>query len=141
MPSILPRAVIDTNIFIRFLLKSSGAEKLFEAIVQEKFLLITCEELLQEVLAVIKYPRLRQVISLGEAKELENFLRLNSVFVVISPTVFVCRDKKDNMLLDCAVIGQADFLVTEDEDLLVLKKYQNIKILTLKEFLKELENN
>jgi predicted nucleic acid-binding protein len=46
-----------------------------------------------------------------------------------------CRDKKDNMILEEAVYGNAEYIITGDEDLLVLNPYKWIKIYTLKEFL------
>jgi putative PIN family toxin of toxin-antitoxin system len=55
----------------------------------------------------------------------------------ISPVkqVQICRDPDDNRILECAVEGQADFIVTGDKDLLVLGHFQNIPILTARQFL------
>ena len=46
----------------------------------------------------------------------------------------ICRDKKDNFLLDLAGNGNADYLITGDEDLLVLKEFKGTKILNFREF-------
>jgi putative PIN family toxin of toxin-antitoxin system len=51
----------------------------------------------------------------------------------------VCRDKDDDVVLGTAVAGKADVIVTGDEDLLVLKTYQNTKILTPRQFLELLD--
>ena len=45
-----------------------------------------------------------------------------------------CRDTKDNYLLNLSIDGKADYLITGDKDLLVLKKIENTQIVTLKEF-------
>ena len=45
-----------------------------------------------------------------------------------------CRDPKDNFLLSLAIDGKADFLLTGDKDLLVLKKIGNTEIKTISEF-------
>ena len=50
----------------------------------------------------------------------------------------VVRDKKDNKIVECAFDSKADYIVTGDPDLLVLKKFRGIKIITATEFL---ENN
>ena len=50
-----------------------------------------------------------------------------------------CRDPKDNQFLELAVNGQADFIVTGDEDLLVLHPFRAIPILTPRDFLHVLE--
>jgi len=47
----------------------------------------------------------------------------------------VVRDKKDNKIIDCAFDGKADYIVTGDPDLLELKEFREIKIVTAKEFL------
>lgn len=49
-----------------------------------------------------------------------------------------CRDEKDNMILEEAVYGNAKFIVTGDEDLLVLDPYRWIRIITLRSFIVEL---
>ncbi|GAB4479159.1 MAG: hypothetical protein OHK0037_41130 [Elainellaceae cyanobacterium] len=52
--------------------------------------------------------------------------------LLIEPTLKItaCRDLKDNQILEVAVSGQADFIITGDDDLLVLNPFQNIQILT-----------
>jgi predicted nucleic acid-binding protein len=53
----------------------------------------------------------------------------------------VCRDKSDDVALATAVAGKADVIVTDDEDLLVLKKFRGIEILSPRQFLKLLDRN
>ncbi len=50
-------------------------------------------------------------------------------------TIAVCRDPKDDKLLELAVSGNADFLVTSDKDLLVLNPFRGVEIITPREFL------
>jgi len=52
----------------------------------------------------------------------------------------ICRDPKDNCFLDLAVNGQADFLITGDDDLLILNPFQNIEILTAVSFINRFIN-
>lgn len=54
-------------------------------------------------------------------------------------TLNFCRDEKDNFLLNLAVDGNADYLITGDKDLLVLEKIEKTKILTYSEFVTEIE--
>ncbi|MGD0154370.1 MAG: putative toxin-antitoxin system toxin component, PIN family [Thermacetogeniaceae bacterium] len=51
-------------------------------------------------------------------------------------TISDCRDAKDNMILEAAVYGNADYLITGDEDLLTLNPYRWIKILNPTGFIK-----
>ena len=64
-------------------------------------------------------------------------LRLASELVEIIERVDLCRDKKDNKFLEVAINGRADYLITGDNDLLVLRPFQDIKIMTVNEFLGE----
>ena len=51
----------------------------------------------------------------------------------------ICRDKDDDVVLATAVAGRADIIVTGDADLLILKNYQSIRIITPRQFLKFLD--
>ncbi len=46
-----------------------------------------------------------------------------------------CQDPKDNKYLELALSGQAECIVTGDDDLLVLTPWRGIEILTVQEFL------
>lgn len=52
----------------------------------------------------------------------------------------VCRDPKDNCFLDLAVNGKADFLITGDDDLLVLNSFQDVEIMTAVAFVNRFVN-
>ena len=54
--------------------------------------------------------------------------------IEINKTIVVCRDPKDDKLLELAVCGDADFLVTGDKDLLVLNPFRGVEIITPREF-------
>jgi uncharacterized protein len=54
--------------------------------------------------------------------------------ITVNSIVTQCRDEKDNFLLALAKDSKADFLITGDEDLLIIKKFQNTEILTYSEF-------
>jgi len=49
----------------------------------------------------------------------------------------ICRDPNDNMILESAVMGKAEVIVTGDKDLLALGEYEGIRILTPRAFLEE----
>jgi len=52
----------------------------------------------------------------------------------------ICRDPKDDFLLGLAEIAKADYLVTGDRDLLILKKHKMTRIVTVREFEQYMEN-
>lgn len=63
-----------------------------------------------------------------------NELEDSSEFVSTKTDVDLCRDPKDNFLLNLSIDGKADFLITGDKDLLVLEKIESTQIVTLAEF-------
>jgi len=52
-----------------------------------------------------------------------------------SETICKCRDSKDDIFLELAVAAKADFLITGDEDLLVLESFRKTQILTMADFI------
>ena len=63
--------------------------------------------------------------------------RKHTQLITINHQVSVCRDSSDNMFLELALSGKADVVITSDPDLLVLHTFQNIPIISPKEFLEK----
>ena len=58
--------------------------------------------------------------------------------IEITQEITTCRDSKDDKFLELAVCGNADCVVTGDQDLLVLNPFRGIPVLTPKEFLDQI---
>ncbi|NJN72953.1 MAG: putative toxin-antitoxin system toxin component, PIN family [Limnothrix sp. RL_2_0] len=56
--------------------------------------------------------------------------------VILDTNTLVSRDPKDNKFLELAVDGNADYLITGDQDLLILHPFQKTQIITPAQFLK-----
>ena len=111
------RVVIDTNIWIRILLKGRVTLPILEAFKSNKFQLIFSQPLLDELHEVWNRPRLRQKIDPNQATRLEQQLINRSVFVEVSTVPPNCRDPKDLPVLATAIDGAADVIVSGDNDL------------------------
>lgn len=85
-------------------------------------------------MAVAKRPKLRKYISRDELEDLLETIDEVAEFVNVTSNISECRDPKDNFLLSLAVDGKADYLLTGDKDLLVLKKIGVTEIKTISEF-------
>lgn len=131
-----PKVVIDTNIIISGLLKSQVAGNLINALFAEKFKIIFSKNLFEEINQVIRYNKFKNLITNEESQILKDYLKLKAIWVKRKKKLDICRDPKDNIILETAKAGNVTYIVTGDKDLLILKKYQKIKIITLKEFLK-----
>jgi len=127
------KVVIDTNIWISYLL-GSLLQGMDEKILSKEIKVVVSEEMLKQLSEVASRPKFKNIFTAKRIKEL--FSLLDSYAIVVSPSqkVNVCRDGKDNFLLEVALEGEADYLVTGDEDLLVLDPFHNTKIVKPKDF-------
>lgn len=135
------RAVVDTNILIRALIKPQGSVgPIITALRCRLFTLVLSEPLLEELLATMALPRIRRKYRLTDqdTRDYVAFLSLHSLLVEPPHRVSVCRDKSDNKVLEAALAGGVDFIVTSDEDLLVLDPFEGIRIVPAARFLKGL---
>ncbi|MEK7838409.1 MAG: putative toxin-antitoxin system toxin component, PIN family, partial [candidate division NC10 bacterium] len=116
------KVVIDTNIWISYLL-GSLLQNLDEKILSKEIKVVVSEEMLKELSEVASRPKFKNIFTSQRMKELLSLL--DSYAIVVSPSqkVNACRDAKDNFLLEVAIEGKADYLVTGDEDLLVMKTF------------------
>lgn len=140
-----PTIVIDTNLLISaIIIKGNNTpNKLLGAWKDNKFNLSISEELINEVENVLSREKIykKYHITPEEIKELIIELRFSTNFVVpLNPEDLPIhsRDIKDDKLLNCAIAGKCDYLVTGDNDLLVLnssKSLDNLKIITASNFI------
>jgi len=137
----LIRAVVDTNILISGVIKPERATgEILRRLRDGEFALLYTEPLLVEFAEVINRPRIRQKYSLG-SEDIETVLALILLRgEPIDPTrrVEICRDPKDNMILEAAVAGQANMITSGDFDLLSLREFEGMPIISSAEFLQRL---
>lgn len=127
------KLIIDTNLWISFLI-SNNYNQLDNILFAKKAKLIFSRELLEEFLDVIKRPKFQRFFSLDDIEELLEIIQDYSEFIDVKSEVKICRDEKDNFLLSLAKDSKADYLITGDKDLLVLKTIEKTKILTITDF-------
>jgi putative PIN family toxin of toxin-antitoxin system len=137
------RAAVDTNVLVSGLIaEHSPPAQAVDAWLDGRFALVTSLYQAEEVNQVLSYPRIASRIRLEEA-ELELILAALLVESDVVPRCLrlpgVSRDPKDDALVACAVEGGADYLVSGDQDLLVLDVYEGIHVVTPRQFLERLE--
>jgi putative PIN family toxin of toxin-antitoxin system len=127
------RVVIDTGVWISFLIGKILA-KLKEYLKKENFIILFSDELFDELVEVVNRPRIKKYIKNEQIDEIIGVIHYKAEWIKIKDKTDICRDKKDNFLLDLAGNGNANYLITGDEDLLVLKEFKGTKILNFREF-------
>jgi putative PIN family toxin of toxin-antitoxin system len=130
------RIIIDTNLWISFLI-TKNFTKLDEILFSKECVLIFSQELLEEFLAVAKRPKFRRFFSPSDLEEILESIQEYAEFIDVTSSIEVCKDPKDNFLLSLSIDGNADFLLTGDNDLLILTKFHKTAIVTISEFLGE----
>jgi len=126
--------VLDTNIFISAILYKGTPLKILElCILKNQIEIAISPELLAELIGKLKY---KFGIKSHTIENLKSGLESNMINVLPEYTTKICRDSSDNKIIDLAIYAGAEFIVTGDKDLLKLKVYKGIKILTPSEFLK-----
>jgi putative PIN family toxin of toxin-antitoxin system len=125
------RVVLDSNVIIAAFASRGLCSEVFEVCLSGHSI-VTSEHILSEVKTnLIKKIRLPESI----VRDIMEYLRdeaerVNPSELTDSP----CRDKDDNIIIGTALSGNAEFIITGDEDLLVLKTYKGIDIVTPREF-------
>ena len=129
------RIVIDSNIWISVFI-NNDSQSFIKKILEREIEIISSSRQIEEISNVLSRPKIKNVIA-HELIEEFLILFLKSVDIVESKIKITdCRDEKDNFILEAAISGNVDYIVTEDKDLLVLNPYKTVKIVTVKEFYK-----
>lgn len=127
------RVVFDTNVLIAALVIEGICSKILMRGRKRQFQLIVCPIILQELEQVLikKFSATR-----SEVREALKILS-EAIHSIIHPKQSikpVCRDPADDLILACALEAKADYLVTGDGDLLELKTFNGIRIVTPRNF-------
>ena len=130
------RIILDTNLWISFLI-STDFKELENLILKGNVILLFSNESLEEFIEVIQRPKFKKIFSRKYVEKLLNIFDQYAELIQIQSKIEICRDPKDNFLLNMAVDGKADLLITGDKDLLVIEKIEKTKIITFQIFLKD----
>jgi putative PIN family toxin of toxin-antitoxin system len=104
------------------------------------FNLLYSEPILSEILDVFNRPQIKDKYGLA-ASDIETilgFILLRGEAVVLRRRITLCRDPKDNMILETAADGKADAIVSGDKDLLSVEAFEGIPVLTPIDFVAKL---
>jgi putative PIN family toxin of toxin-antitoxin system len=123
------RLVVDTNVFVSAALKESSWPAFVVRWLSANGGLLKTPQTEQEVFAVLKRPRIAEIVLPEFAQNLRPIFDAAEL-VSITERVCVCRDPKDDKFLELAANGRADVIVSGDADLLALEAFRGIPILT-----------
>ena len=121
------RIVLDTNVLISGIFWTGIPSEILELWIHDKYQLLTTEPILEE------YNNILCRVSKGKKENLVNawmlFIVENGIVVNVRKKFKLSADPDDDKFIDCAVSGNADFIVSGDAHLLDLKSVLNVKII------------
>jgi len=130
--------VVDTNVFISAVLKSESVpRRVLDFVIVDEGMFLFSDPVLTEYTKKIEHPKFGKE-RLEERKVFFKEVLKYSLVINITEKITDCRDANDNMFLELAVCGNADYIVSGDKDLCVLNPFRNIPILTPAEFLEKM---
>lgn len=133
------RYVLDTNLVISALLfKSSTPAKVFRYVLKYGEVLSSLE-LLEELNEVLGRDKFSRYITSEEREEFLESLLERVILIQPGERIQLCRDPQDDMVLSLALSGRANYIISGDNDLLVLNPFRDVKIVTAGQFLLAIE--
>jgi hypothetical protein len=127
------RAVLDTNVIVSGVIAAAGPpRRILTGWRRREFELLASPALIDEVVRVLSLPRIarRYRVTAEETSTIAHLLMSRAIlFTDIPPIPPTSRDPADDHILALATAGDADHLVSGDDDLLALRTFQDIAIL------------
>lgn len=127
------KIVFDTNVLVSALVFPGGrGEAALLRIIEERDQLLLSRPILDELLGVLARKFSRDAEELARAAVL-----LSELAIIVKPRrkLRVVKDDPDNRVLECAVAGRADAIVTGDSALLELGEFRGVRVISLREYL------
>jgi len=140
------RAVLDSGVLVSAFVTPKGiSAELLHSARQDLFKIYLCEQIFEEIKRVLlTYPHIREQYFYSN-RQVAMFcqgLRDATNLVAKIPVIkVVANDPNDDMVVACAIKAKAQYIVTRDDDMLVIGKYKGIKIVTPEDFMEVLRGN
>ena|SRR3989344_3984003 len=127
------KVVLDTNIFISGIFWKGSSNRVITNWREGRFTLVTSLEAVSEIIKVLKDFKIK--LSDEMIKGWVDLIVGNSITVEPKEKIAIVKDDpKDNIFIETAAAGNADYIVSQDNHLLKLKEFRGIKIITPEEF-------
>ena len=133
-----PKIVLDTNLIISALIFAGKPQQVYNLILEKQIIGITSPILLAELTEVLTKKFNFELI---RVEQLEKIIKKHFKMVIPKQTVKILQDIDDNRVLEAAAEVKCNYIVTGDKDLLTLKTFHQIKILTPNDFLRIIQGN
>ena len=135
------RIVLDTNIWLSGIFWKGESNKLIESCIAKKIEIIITKEILSEITKVLDTETKFQKFIDERKQKIEDLMRtILSVSTLIeteSRVDLIKAHPQDNIILEAALDGSADYIISYDKHILNMIEFREIKILQPKEFIEK----
>ncbi len=136
----IDRVVVDTNVLISAILSKGGTPSLlFDAMRIRRVTLLFSESSFDELQDRLLRPKFDRYVSAELRRRFLAQIDAVSEYVAIAEQKMGCRDPDDDKLLETAILGDADLLISGDNDLLAMNPFQGLEICRTADALKRIE--
>ncbi|MFW6207031.1 MAG: putative toxin-antitoxin system toxin component, PIN family [Gemmatimonadota bacterium] len=130
--------VLDTNVLVSALGWDGPERRVYRLVTRGSLRLLLSRALLEELERVLHYPKFQ--LEVGEIRSFVDGVRAAATMLVPRRRLrIITDDPSDNEVLECALEGTADWIVSGDHHLLDLESFHHIPIVTARELLARLE--
>ncbi|MBI3037162.1 putative toxin-antitoxin system toxin component, PIN family [Candidatus Woesearchaeota archaeon] len=132
------RITVDTNVLVSATFWYGASYRIIELVEQGKVELVLSEAIIQEFSAVLEYEEIKKKIvnkGLLILRTVEKLVSMSKIVVPAIKITAVKEDPDDDKVLECAVEGGVDYLISKDNHLLKFVEYGKIKIVSPEGFL------
>ena len=127
------KCVVDTNVLISAALTKGAPFRILEHLIKNNALIFS-KETISELSSRITQSKFDKYVSAEDREAYVNNLILSADLVIIDNLIQGCRDRDDDKFLETAVKGDAQFIISGDQDLLTMHPFEGIDIVTVQEF-------
>ena len=129
------KITVDTNVLISATFWYGDSERIIEKIESKDIELVLSKEIIEEFARALNYRDIKEKIknkNLEIKRTVEKIISISKIVEPLEKLNIVNEDPDDNKILECAKSGEVDFIISNDNHLLKLKEFENIKIITSK---------
>jgi putative PIN family toxin of toxin-antitoxin system len=134
------RIVLDTNVLVSAVISDGKSRDLLKKGIANQFLIVTSDLILNEFTSVMRRPKF--TVSENELQRTIFALKRTAEVVTVKTKLAIVKDDpKDDMIIETAIDGCADIIVTGDNHLLAVNTFRGVKVVTVEKMLASLDSN
>lgn len=128
------RVVLDANVLVSGIISPGICRSIIRSLEEDKFVMVLSPPLLEDFLRALEKPKVKRLTTPAILEEIIALIHKKAFIVEPKVKFKVCRDPSDDAVLECAVAAGAEIIATGDKDLLTVKSFRGIAVLSPRTF-------